>query len=304
MDDNRNIAFRSYNYDSSNSQQKIVIYFPGAGFGRTHAPFTSSSDAELLLQYNIGFIVLERPGYGQSTQMTDERRTYRQYAQDIQFICTKHFEFTKRVYFMAHSAGCPHLLAVAAFYPSLIAKCAIVCPPNPCHGNAPMDRPIEPDCTRSIQRCCLLHCFCCLLCFAKPLIRKWESDSKAFMDFSKENVAALPIEKQFLDEHPGFVQQQQKDFDYAVCKAKDDGGKAMLQDMFILNAREWGFKIRDIDVNAVYVWYGTKDVAAPNGKWYCETLKNSVERRLDEFGHAAVYLKNNDILLDLISEIE
>ena len=173
LPDNRSIGYRLLNYKSGDSTQKVVIFFPGAGYGRTHSPFYGDQQQKLLLDNNIGLIIIERPGYGQSSAQSDTDRTYKSYANDIKFICKNHFKFDKKVYFMAHSAGCPHLLSVAAFYPSLIQNMAIVCPPNPLYGNAPQDRPNEEG-ARAIQRCCAMNCLCCILCCFKPLVNSWE----------------------------------------------------------------------------------------------------------------------------------
>ena len=172
LPDDRTIGYRLCNYKSSDNTQKVVIFFPGAGFGRTHSPFSAKQQDELLLKHNIGLIIIERPGYGQSSSQSDNDRTYKSWADDIKFMCKNHFKFQDKIYFMAHSAGCPHLLAVAAYYPQLIQNMAIVCPPNPVHGDAPLDRPNEEG-ARAVQRCCVLNCLCCLVCCFKPLLNKW-----------------------------------------------------------------------------------------------------------------------------------
>ena len=85
------------------------------------------------------------------------------------------------------------------------------------------------------------------------------------------------MEKEFFEKNVEWLQQQEDEFKYAVSESKNDGTAAMIQDMFIINSKEWGFKIKDIELdssdNKIFVWYGTKDDAAPNGKWYCERLR-------------------------------
>eukprot|EP01084_Bolivina_argentea_P034855 64568_1 len=302
LSDNRKIGYRTCNYNPNDNTQKVVIFFPGAGFGRTHSPFYGKQQEELLLKYSVALIIIERPGYGVSTAQTDQHRTYKSYANDIYYICTKHFRFDKPVYFMAHSAGCPHLLGVAAFYPSLIKQCAIVCPPNPVYGNAPLDRPQEKG-ARVVQRCCLINCLCCLLCCFKPLVNSWERDPKQFTKFAKKNFGKLPLEAEFFATNEQWITQQEHEFKYAVSECSSGTGtNAMIQDMFLINSIVWPFKVRHINVSKIFVWYGTQDDAAPNGKWYCNTLKNSVERRLEGYGHAAIFIKNKEILEDLISD--
>jgi len=269
---------------------KQFFFLPGAGFGRTNNPDYNN----ILSQLNVRLIIIDRPGYGLSTYHSD--RNYQTFANDL-FHVLKHFKLhEKKNYFIAHSAGCPHLLSFCHQYPGLIAKAAIVCPPNPLFGNVPLDRPEEPNCARSCQRCCAINFLCCLSCCMTPLLKSWEKDPKEFEKFTIQQLKA-PQDKEFYKENNQqmtlFIQQ----FGDAIHPPK--GKDALFQDMLGLPAKNWGFFIRDI-VSVIHVWYGSDDEIAPNGKWYVNTLQNAQGFEQKGYGHALVYCRFDKILESLI----
>jgi len=111
-------------------QPKLVLYFPGMGFGRLAHP-TPIDQVDSL---GVQFITIERPGYGKSSP--NPQRTLISFANDVESLLTSWFGDPSRmkIYLVAHSAGCPHLLAFCWTYPKWVHRAAIVCPPNPITG--------------------------------------------------------------------------------------------------------------------------------------------------------------------------
>jgi len=269
-----------------------VIFLPGAGFGRTNNPDYNN----ILTQLNIRLIIVDRPGYGLSTP--HPTRTYQTFANDL-FHVLKYFNLHEsKNFFLAHSAGCPHLLSFCNQYPNLVAKAAIVCSPNPLVGKAPIDRPVEPNCGRSCQRCCALNFLCCLTCCMNPLLSSWEKNPKEFEKFTLQQLKA-PQDKQFYQENNQqmslFIQQ------FGDAVHPPNGKEALYLDMLGLPVKNWGFSIRDIGCS-IQVWYGDADEITPNGNWFVNTLQNAKGFEQNGYGHALIYCKFDKIIEILIEE--
>ena len=127
-----------------------VIFFCGAGFGRTYVPTPFPS---LLETQNVRFITVDRPGYGDST-LREKGRTYRDWVGDVGELMD-HLGLDK-ARFLAHSAGTPHLAAVCAFAPERVVAASLVCPVSPIVGDPPIDRPTE-NFSRGCGRLMTIH---------------------------------------------------------------------------------------------------------------------------------------------------
>lgn len=268
-----------------------IFFIPGAGFGRVNNPDYNN----ILSQLNARLIIIDRPGYGLSTY--HKNRTYQTFADDLLQVLS-HFRLDKeKSYFIAHSAGCPHLLSFCHKYPDRVADAAIVCPPNPLRGKAPHDRPNEPTCARSCQRCCAVHLLCCLSCCVNPLLESWEKDPKQFEKFTISQLKTQDDKEWFLKKYPERISLYTEHFSNAVHAP--NGKRVLFQDMFELSTKDWGFAISNISC-PIQVWYGTDDDITPNGKWYVQTLQNAKGFEENGHGHSLIYVKFDKIVQALV----
>lgn len=268
-----------------------VIFFPGAGFGRTTVPSVAAT--EVLSARNVRFIVPDRPGYGEST--VSPGRTLKQWANDVAQLMSA-LELPK-ARFLAHSAGTVHLLAVAAYRPELIANMVLVCPISPLHG----DRPSE-GCARGLMRYCLLHCFCLLGKMVQVQLRRWMQQPQSYLDATRKQLVSAPEDRAFIrDNSKYFETVYLADFESAVKPPSGDVG--MMADMFDVNRQPWGFELADIRSHGVRidVWYGAEDDVAPNGRWMAEQLGGG-DHCAEGCGHALIYTQFTRILDCLLSQ--
>lgn len=310
-----------------------VVFFPGAGFGRTCVP---TPDPGLLAREGVRLISVDRPGYGLSDR--DPGRTLRDWAGDVRELMERlgldggdgeqsdgidtglgdgknqKKAKTKRVRFLAHSAGTPHLAAVLAFEPALAkAGAAFVCPVSPIVGDPPDDRPAETAWSRVLGRFCLLRCGGLLDGIFGAAFGRWQADPATFAtDLEKQIVAKKDAE--FMEQNREFFRGRfVQDFGDAV--RPPNGVDAMLDDMFRVNRKAWGFSYSDAAVavgkagaagNAgqpptVAVWWGSDDDTAPHGEWVCRQLGVSPGRcRVEGGGHGIIHSELGPILRDLL----
>lgn len=127
-----------------------IIFFSGAGFGRTYIP---TPFPDLIEKKAVRFITVDRPGYGSSDPHIG--RTYIDWVGDVKELMD-HIGL-ERARFLAHSAGTPHLAAVCKIAPERVIAATFACPVAPIVGNPPIDRPPE-NFTRGCARFCLLNC--------------------------------------------------------------------------------------------------------------------------------------------------
>jgi len=239
-------------------------------------------------------IIVDRPGYGGSS--FHKNRTYQSFALDLYYVL-KHFGLERsKSYFISHSAGTPHLLAFCYRYPDQVARATIVCPVNPLIGKVPIDRPQEPTCARSCQRCCVVHMLCCFSCCFSPILTKWQNDPKEFEKFSMKEMSTTQ-DFQFYEEHPNRKLLMTQHFGDAV--QKPNGKNVLFQDMFELPTKAWGFRIQDLNCD-IDVWYGDQDNAAPNGKWFVDTIPRAKGYEQHGYGHGLIYVKFDKIVEKLL----
>jgi pimeloyl-ACP methyl ester carboxylesterase len=263
---------------------KPVFFFPGAGFGRTTAP----TNGKILSELGLRFIACDRPGYGTSTRKPN--RTLLDWAEDVNKIMDE--LKIEKAHFVAHSAGCPHLLAFCYKYPNRIIRAAVVCPPNPIQGDE-----IAPEgCGRKVQICCLLHCLCCMKPMYRSLLQGWTKDPNKFADFSRKTLLA-PKDKEWMKSDPNNEPTLFSHFRAASCEPPE-GAEAILDDMLI-PGNHWGFKVSQVTC-PIDVWYGAVDNVTPNGAWMAKTMRNATPHRMEGYGHNLIFCEFDAILRELV----
>lgn len=358
LPDGRKLGFMIHNPQG----KRNVIFIPGAGFGRAANPCIYSDPTDkrnILSQLDVCLIIFDKPGYGRSSFLNDNQRSLTKWADDIKYALSGCDEITKhltaktknnnndkdkeniedsdskesnskqddklKIDWMAHSAGCPHLLSIMYYNRDMLmqfeSNIAVVSSPNPLQGNVNTgDRPNEKSCERKVQRCCALNCLCCLLCMFKPLIKQWKNDASKFMQFTEKEFLNKQSFKDYqfitndLQFKKEFFAKMEKDFQSAIGDAVDGkGDEAMRQDMFLVAVNDWGFKIKDISLNndkfqsQIHVWFGTQDHATPNGDWIFDQLatnndsKSVFKHKENGHSHGIIHSRFDDILKQLVS---
>lgn len=269
-----------------------VVFFSGAGFGRSYVP---TPFPDLLEQKGVLLVTVDRPGYGSSDPHPD--RTYEDWVSDAGALLD-HLGLEK-ARFVAHSAGTPHLAAVCKASPERVVAASFVCPVAPITGSPPVDRPAE-GILRGCGRFCLLYCGGILDGLFGSVFRKWQADPDAYV---RDTMARIVAEKDasFMREHQAFFgETYAADFGDAV--RAPNGADAMLQDMFHLNRLPWGFGYPDLAGGRgppVEVWWGDADDTAPHGEWICGQL-GIKGRRVEGAGHGLLHSEFGPILDELL----
>lgn len=246
--------------------ERIVLFChpaPGAGGFDPDPPVTSS--------WGVHMVSVDRPGYGVSTPLPDERRpSIPRWADDlaeyIEFVIEQARETGRtplhRVGVVGWSAGGRIALAIAARHPGLVDRVSIVATPAPdaavrwipeefARVNAELVQLPVPDAKHRLRE----------------MLRAQVPDGVADVDLLARGEADLE-----LLERPGLRGRLQR----MLAHAYDQGTVGLADDLLSYASDDWGFDLDAVRA-PVQLVYGAKDpvVSSAHGRWYRKHLPNA-----------------------------
>lgn len=132
LKDGRILAYESFG-DTTSSGTRVIF-----SHGLADSRLLKHWDDKLTESLGVHIITIDQPGVGDSTDIAIERRTLKQYAEDVKELAI-HLRWTD-FYVAGHSGGGPHALALASYLGPDIVKGGALAAPAP-----PFDYPMDPN---------------------------------------------------------------------------------------------------------------------------------------------------------------
>jgi pimeloyl-ACP methyl ester carboxylesterase len=249
--------------------QRIVLFChpaPGSG-GFDPDPAVTSA-------WGVHVVSVDRPGYGSSTPIPDERRpAISRWADDlaeyIEFVVEQARETGRtplhRVGVVGWSAGGRVALALAAQHPGLIDRVAVVATPAPDSAV----RWIPPEFARTNAEL-LQQSIPAAKQRLREMLRAQVPDGIAGVDLVAQGEA-----DRALLERPGLEGRLRRMLQHAY----DQGTVGLADDLLSYAGEDWGFDLDAVRAPVLLV-YGAKDpvVTSAHGRWYRKHLPNASPR--------------------------
>lgn len=263
MRDGRQVGLTAFGDPAT---ERIVLFChpaPGAG-GFDPAPTLTST-------WGVHLVSVDRPGYGSSTPLADERRpSITRWADDlaeyIEFVVEQARETGRtplhRVGVVGWSAGGRIALAVAARHPGLVDRVSVVATPAP-------DSAVRwiPDELAQVNRELLQLPLPAAKQRLREMLRAQVPDGVPGPELLARGEADLA-----LLEMPGLRGRLERMLGHAY----DQGTVGLADDLLSSATDDWGFELDAVRA-PVQLVYGAKDPIVPSahGRWYRKHLPNA-----------------------------
>ncbi len=274
----------SYKMQGPNSGE-IIFVFPGTPGSREF----KFADDDLLNALNLQLVIIDRPGYGESTFL--EKRQLIDWPHDVEQIMT-HFQLST-VSILGYSGGGPHALACAALLPEKIKSLSIVASADP-HAESELYNLLSNDAKKL-----------CDIAYSndKNLIEK----EFASIFTSSEDILSNLLANSSACDHNIFSQNNITEMLLAnLTEAlKQQNNNALYEFATLLTP--WNFDLNKITC-PVDLWYGSEDAVELHtqnaGQFLKSNIKNADLHVLPDEGCSILWTKANDILLSLKKNAE
>eukprot|EP01084_Bolivina_argentea_P035596 66008_1 len=265
----------------------IVFYFGATNFNNQSCPDTTG----VLNRLNVRLLIIDRPGYGQTTLRKNYNDTPLLFAQNTFKYILAHFGAHKKHFFIGYQTGCVYLLSIAYWYPANVNEMSLICPPTPY-----LNGPNHLSKTYSVHKCCHSYClwsvFCC---YYSPKIKDHYASHQTYLEYCKQQAMEKDSDDyKYMKKHRKYLESYWK-----LTYDKNASYDRIWDECFVLKASNWGFPIQLIKTK-VHLWYGTKDVMSPHSSWYLSVLQNVTQHRIEGYGHLLIYPKFDQILASMI----
>lgn len=280
VEDSRCLGFAEYGAPAG----RPVFHFHGSGSSRLDRP----SLENMLIQMNIRFISVDRPGHGLSDFQPNRRLI--DWPQDISQLADK--LGIREFYVEGHSAGGPHALVCAHQLPEQVIAGAAI------SSVAPMSRPkayegmplLNQILARSSRQCPWIT----------KLIRRIMR-SMIMGDVEKgarQLMSSIPdVDKAVL-----YSPQNVEIFVLAIREGFRLDSRGVAQDDILIN-QEWGFDLAEVKPR-IDIWHGEADVNVPiqAAMFLRDVLPHTHATFLPGEGHFFLLNRWEEILSELVHE--
>lgn len=123
---------RSLAYESYGDPNGVPVIF---SHGLSDSRFCRHFDDELTKSLGVHIISVDQPGVGGSSNVPLSRRTFQNYAKDIEELADE--LGLKKFAVAGHSGGGPHAMAIAAHMPDRVTRGVLLAPAPPLDGSVP-----------------------------------------------------------------------------------------------------------------------------------------------------------------------
>jgi len=263
----------------------IVFYFGASNFNHKACPDSTG----VLRRLNVRLIIIDRPGYGQSTLRKGFNDSPLLFARNAFGHILSHFGCTssegakaKKPFFIGYQTGCIYLLSIAHLFPSAVEDMALICPPTPHRDGPTSDMLSRSD---FAMRWCTVHCLRCVFCcHYRPTVRGHFMSSENYLEFCRvQSPRALAKDPRFLQ----FMEQYE---------GSDD---RVWTEWFVFLSQRWGIPLHSLSTH-FHLWYGTEDAMSPYSSWFEGVLSNVTVHRVHGYGHLLILPKFDEIISSMI----
>ncbi|KAJ4347183.1 uncharacterized protein N0V89_011122 [Didymosphaeria variabile] len=276
LPDGRSLGFATYG-STSPSDPAIFLFH-----GMPGCRLVGRSWNKLCKDIGARLITIDRPGNGLSTLAN---RSLQEWPEDVLSVAD-HLNIS-RFSIVGGSAGGPFALACARFIPKeRLRGTTVVC------GIAPIEAFLDttpylswrlggftPWAVKLAARYMILP----------SLLSPYRDLDPSRLKRTLEDQCQTPEEKEFLKPDPS----RETDLDDAVAGLLEtfkQGKGGFIQDGSI-TCRDWGFDLKDIDSEKVWLWHGDKDPVAPvaTARWIDERLGGGRLKVLEGGTHSTIW---------------
>jgi len=239
LKDGRALGFAEYGLATGNP----VLHFHGSGSSRLERPASEN----LLIQLNVHFISVDRPGHGLSD--SQPKRRLIDWPEDITQLAD-HLGLEK-FYVTGHSAGGPYVLACAHELAERIVAGAVI------SSVAPMSRPRPYDGMPILNQ--ILARSARQLPWLTYLARK--TTRNMVMQDTKKAAQQLMASIPNSDKEILYEPKNVENMVLSIQEGFRQGSEGVAHDDILVNT-DWGFELKSIETR-IDIWHGKLDVNVP-----------------------------------------